>query len=304
MEFVECLHFPVLRSLKVFYFQNPPVPRWSLNPQPFRVFFRAEKLKDQAMFKLPIWALALAGASLVSTACADTFADAVIDYTPGAGFAAGFTNPAVVLGEPSTVNPYGENVDVFDPPYGTDQIVSIGTGGSLTVRFKQPILNHPRNPFGIDFMIYGNSGFIITNDFDFETFTWIGTPATDGSLFAQNDGETRVSVSQDGKKFFVLDPTITSTVDSLYPTDGSGDFHTPVDPTLTQDDFSGLTQDGLQALYNGSAGGTGYDISWARDDKGKLVWLPAIRYVRIEVLSGKSEVDGFSAVFVPHGQNR
>ena len=51
-------------------------------------------------------------------------------------------------------------------------------------------------------------------------------------------------------------------------------------------------------------GGTGYDISWAQDAQGKPVWLPEIKYIRVEVLSGHSEVDGFSAVFVPHGLNR
>jgi len=256
------------------------------------------------MKKVQLFVLAFASLALTSRAAVTGYADSVVSYDPGTGYSAGFTNPAAVLGEPSTVNPYGEAVDVFDPPYGTNQIVSIGTGGSLTVKFKTPILNHPKNRFGIDFMIYGNSGFIITNDFDLETFSWIGTPATDGSLFAQTDGETRVSVSVDGKKFFVLDPAFAPTVDYLYPTDGGGDFHTPVDPTLTQDDLAGLTGDQIQALYYGSAGGAGYDISWARNARGKRVKLPAIRYIRIEVLSGKSEVDGFSAVFMPRGQNR
>ncbi len=256
------------------------------------------------MKKIQLFALALAGFVVTSHAGVTGFADSVVGYDPGTGYSAQFTNPAVALGEPSTVNPYGEAADVFDPPYGADQIVSIGTGGSLTVEFKTPILNHPHNRFGIDFMIYGNSGFIITNDFDFNTFNWAGTPATDGSLFGQNDGETRVSVSRDGKKFYVLNPALAPTVDGLYPTDGSGDFHTPVDPTLKAEDFSGQTAEGIQALYDGSGGGTGYDISWAQDANGKSVKLPEIRYIRVEVLSGKSEVDGFSSVFIPRGQNR
>ena len=256
------------------------------------------------MKKVQLFVLAFASLALTSRAGVTGYADAVVGYDPGTGYSAPFTNPAVALGEPSTVNPYGEAVDVFDPPYGTGQIVSIGTGGSLTVRFKQPVLNHPGNRFGIDFMIYGNSGFIITNDFDLGTFSWVGTPATDGSLFAQNDGETRVSVSNDGKKFYVLNPAVAPTVDNAYPTDGAGDFHTPVDPTLTAADFSGLTQANIQALYHGSAGGAGYDIAWAQDEQGRSVRLPEIRYIRVEVLSGKSEVGGFSAVFAPRGQNR
>ena len=196
------------------------------------------------MLKVRLSVLALASVVVTSHAGDFGFADSVVSYEPGVGYVMQYTNPAVALGKPSTVNPYGENTDVFDPPYGTNQIVSIGAGGSLTVKFETPILNHPHNRFGIDFIIFGNTGFIITNDFDFTTYNWIGTPATDGSIFGNNPGETRVSVSHDGRTFYVLNPAIAPTVDGLYPTDGSGDFHTPVDPTLTQADFSGLTLEG------------------------------------------------------------
>jgi hypothetical protein len=183
-------------------------------------------------------------------------------------------------------------------------LVSIGAGGSITVRFSQPVINHPKNRFGIDFIIFGNTGFIITNAFDPTTFDWIGTPATDGSLLGNNPGATRVSVSRDGVIFYQLNPSVAPTADGLLPTDGGGDFHTPADPTLTQADFAGLTLDGIRALYYGSAGGTGYDISWAQDAGGNRVWLPEINFIRVEVVSGKSEIDGFAAVFVPPGLKR
>ena len=93
-------------------------------------------------------------------------------------------------------------------------------------------------------------------------------------------------------------------MDGLFPTDGSGDFHTPTDPSLTAADFAGLTLEGIRALYYGSAGGAGYDISWARDKEGTPVMLPEINFVRVEVLSGKAEVDGFAAVFTPPGWSR
>jgi hypothetical protein len=227
---------------------------------------------------------------------AGNFADAVISYNPGVGYATRFTNVESVLGEPSRSNPFADPTDPFDPPYGTNQILSLGEGGSLTVQFHTPILNHPNNLFGLDFIIFGNSGFIITNDFDFTTHDWVGTPATDGSLFGYNSGSTRVSVSRDGQTFYELAPARAATVDALFPTDGKGDFNRPVDPTLTQADFAGLTLDQIRALYNGSAGGAAFDIAWARDSQGNPVFLPEINYVRVEVLSGKSEVDGFAAV--------
>jgi hypothetical protein len=250
-------------------------------------------MKDQSMKKQ---LLVLAIASLLVEAQSSEFADAVVSYDPGIGFVVRFTDSNAALGEPSRVNPFGDPTDPFDPPYGTNQIVSIGVGGSLVVEFKTPILNHPNNVYGLDFTIFGNTGFVITNDFDFATFQWIGTPATDGSLFAQNDGATRVSVSRDGVNYFTLNPASAGTVDNLFPSDGAGDFHIPVAPSVTQDDFAGLTLDGIRAVYNGSAGGTSFDLSWAQDAAGNTVFLPEINFVRVDVLSGKSEIDGFAAV--------
>ncbi len=252
------------------------------------------------MSKTCWFALALAGLASIAPLHADEFAHAVVAYHPGSNYAVNFTNPNAVVGRPSRVNPFGEATDPFNPPYGTNQIVSLGEGGSLTVRFHRPILNHPRNIFGLDFIIFGNSGFIVTNDFDPDTFEYIGTPATDGSLFAHNTGGTRVSVSMDGRRFFTLLPDRAPTVDVLFPTEATGDVSRPVDPTLSQEDFAGLTHAQIRALYHGSAGGAAYDISWARDSRGRRVFLPFVRFVRVDVVSGKSEIDAFSTVDLQH----
>jgi len=270
-------------------------------PRPPSNHSGTDKLKDQLMKKVLLW---LALASFVVTASAANFASTVAEYQPGDGFVPRYTNAAVVLGEPSRVNPFEDATEPFNPAYGTDQLLSLGTGGSLTVKFAAPVMNHPHNRFGIDFLIFGNSGFIITNEFDFDTFSWIGTPATDGSLFGANVGQTRVSVSRDGVTFYELDPALAPTVDVLLPTDGAADFSTPADPELTASDFAGLTVEQIRALYHGSAGGAGYDLSWARDAAGNPVKLNAVNFVRVEVLSGKAEVDGFSGVFNPPGQLR
>ena len=171
-----------------------------------------------------------------------------------------------------------------------------GEGGSLVVHFQTPLWNHPRNPFGLDFTVFGNCGLIITNDFDPLTYNWIGTPATDGSLFGENTGVTRVSVSRDGFVYYTLNPNSARTVDNLFPTDGAGDFRIPISPVITQADMAGLTLNEIRALYHGSAGGTSFAISSAQDEQGRRVFLPEIQFIRIEVLSGKAEVDGFAAV--------
>ncbi len=252
------------------------------------------------MFKICSFLLATASLILQSHA-AGKFGDRIISYDPGVGYSLNYTHPEVVLGEPSRVNPYGEAVDPFNPPYGTNQILSIGAGGSLVVRLQKPILNHPRNIDRLDFTIFGNTGFIITNDFDLTTYEWIGIPATDGSLFSQGTGETRVSVSFNGRHFYTLNPALAPAVDDFPPTDGAGDFRVPVDPKLTAENFAGATLDDMRALYDGSAGGISYDISWTLDSKGRRVWLPMVRYIRIDVISGKAEIDGFSPVTrLPH----
>ena len=240
--------------------------------------------------------LTLALASLVLTLHAGDFAGTVVSYEPGAGTSPRFQNPAAALGAPSQINPFGEPTGPFDQPYGTNQIVSIGAGGSLVLRFDKPVHNHPHNLHGYDFILFGNTGFIITNEFDSATFNWIGAPATDGSLFAQNPGETRVSVSRDGVTFYTLNPAFAPLADGPFPTDGAGDPHRPTLPGLAPADFAGATLEDIRMLYQGSAGGTPYDISWAVDASGRGVRLPEVRFVRIDVLSGKSEIDAVSTV--------
>lgn len=252
-------------------------------------------MKDPIMKKTCLTVLALV-AGVVSMASASPFADEVVSYNPGTGHIQDFTHPEVSLGEPSRTNPFTEATDPFNPPYGNGQVVSIGEGGSLTVRFQAPVLNHPNNAFGYDLIIFGNSGFIITNDFDMNTFEWIGIPATDGSLFAANEGSTRVSVSRDGIVFYELRTSIAPIVDRLFPTDATGDFHLPVAPQVTQNDLAGATMEGIRSVYRGSGGGAAYDLSWAVDGLGNPVYLPEVNFVRVEVLTGKSEVDAFSAV--------
>jgi PEP-CTERM motif len=252
------------------------------------------------MKKNQLFLLALAGALFVPTITRAQFADTVVSYNPGTGFAAGFTDPTTALGAPSQVTSgdFGGPVDPFDPPFLTSQIVSLGAGGSLTLHLNTPIQNNAANPFGLDFIIFGNTGFQITNDFD-ANFNPIGTPATDGSLFGNNPGSTLVKVSADGVTWFTLNPSLAPTVDGLYPTDGSGNPLIPVNPSLTGNSFSGQTLAGIQSLYGGSAGGTGFDLAWAQDSFGNSTNLAFADYVQIDVISGTSEIDAVSVVPEP-----
>ena len=276
----------------------------SLKPKPVPPTPAELRKKDQHMQKSSVTNLipasTLASVLLFPTLVVAQFASSVVSYNPGVGFQAGYNTASSALGEPSRVTPglYGGPVDPFNPAYLASQLVSLGAGGSLTVEFNSPILNNPANVFGCDFNIFGNAGFIVTNATDFNG-NFIGTPATDGSLFGHNPGATRVLVSADGINFFLLNPALAPMVDNLFPTDGSGDFSLPVNPALNAASFAGKTLADVRALYNSAAGGAGYDISWAQDGLGHSVSLASINFVRVEVLSGKAEVDGFVVVPEP-----
>ena len=243
-------------------------------------------------------ALAFAAAFVPATARAQ-YAGSVINYNPGAGVGVAYTDPTAALGEPSRVTPgqFGGPVDPFDPAYLGSQLVGVGTGGSLTVRFDSAIHNDPANAFGMDFQVFSSSFFVVTNATD-ANFNYVGKPATDGTVFGADGVSTRVSVSQDGQTYYTLNPSLAPVVKNLFPTDGGGNFAQPVNPVLKNADFAGLTLDDLRAKYAGSGGGTGFDLAWAQDAQGKSVALGDISFIRVDVLGGKVEIDGFSAVGV------
>lgn len=223
----------------------------------------------------------------------DPFADVMESYDAGADAAPGYTNPFTTIGSPERFT--GEDffpsvVSAFSGPYGIDEIVSIGAGGHLIVKFNTPITNDPNNLYGIDLLIFCNASFI---DDDYPN-------GLVGGIFS-NDGGT-VEVSEDGELWHLI-PNIAA--DGPMPTMGyidSGPFDTvpgsiltdftrPVDPALTWQSFLGLNNSQVVERYRGSGGGVGIDIN--------LVGLQQISYVRIKNPSDavdNIEIDAFSDV--------
>ncbi len=241
-----------------------------------------------------VCAAAFAALDAAAGAGDDPFADALISYDPGANPAPGYTDPLTALGPPERFT--GEGVfpgvvSVFNPAFGIDEIVSIGAGGHLIVQFNTPITDDPRNPFGIDLLVFGNTAFIDS--------AWPNGVV--GGIFA--DGGT-VEVSADATTWFLIEGIER---DGLFPTIGyldSGpydeqpgatlsDFTQPVDPAVTLNEFMGLNNDAVVALYSGSGGGAGIDLA--------TVGLDAISYVRITnpgdpASTPAIEIDAFSDV--------
>ncbi len=223
------------------------------------------------------------------------FAVEIIEYVEGSGVPTDwisgqlFNDPNAALGRPTLETsgdgwfiPVDENVPVVPPyqPFRDFEIVTIGNGGHLTVRFNHPVANDKNNAYGIDFIIYGNARQVIgglegwKNGNPEETIV-SGVAAAEPGI---------VAVSQDGQNWYYFSsgpyaddfaPTASYAWDDVNDVWAEElDPTRPIDPNLAPFDFAGKTVAQMIAAYDGSAGGTGFDI-------GEL-GLEWIQYVRIE----------------------
>ncbi len=213
-------------------------------------------------------------AAVVSSRAQDPFADSVVSYVPGTGQNTSYENSSAALGAPYA------GATITAPPFASTNIVGIGNGGELTVEFDTPILNEPADHAdGMDFTIFGNEFFVL------------GSGGISGVF---NHPGLTVWVSQDNITYYQLaSPT---GADDLYPTEGSGNPGVPVNPSFSLSSFVALTATQALALYNGSAGGASYSISWAENAEGDPVDLPSISYIKIEGSGGYGYIDAFARV--------
>ncbi len=234
---------------------------------------------------------------------AQQFASAVVDFS-GLGSDPFYNDPNAMLGRPTLWNhdEFGGGpkqrvaTSIVYAPWqqddnGNNVITTIPTGGHVTVGFDEPIVDDPANWFGQDFIVYGNASFLASGfvewDTNLEDITIVGP-----SVFAE---PTQVSVSPDLVNWYTYTNTF---ADDLFPTqafewdfgihnwNADSDWTKPVNPLLTGEDFSGLSAaDGI-ALYEGSGGGTGFDLS----ESG----FSSIKYIRFDGSGG--EIDAVSRV--------
>ena len=236
-----------------------------------------------------------------------------------------FGDPSAALGRPSlsTIG-WGDVPDTpvvpVNPAYGPNRLVSLvsatndNAGGSITVEFDHDVVDDPRNPFGLDFIVFGNAMQTIGGG-----VYWNGTedPATvvvaTDAIVAERG---LVEVSTDNAKWFAYTngpyaddfaPTLSYRYNpgdpdpSLFEGNlwwGSpADATRPVDPAVSGAEFKGRSLAEYARLYDGSAGGTGFDISGfdlPRDAQGRKF----IRFVRITTCEpgDDTEVDAVSDV--------
>jgi hypothetical protein len=231
---------------------------------------------------MKIHPLAIASLSVMSVLSVHAqYASTVLAYNPGTGFAAGFTNTSAALGAPAL----SSGVTPFAPPFSKSQIVSIGAGGEITLQMATPIGNDAADPYGINFILFANGFFVNSSS------------GVSGLFF--HSATMQVQVSTDDLTWYTLNPALAPQAGELYPTAGNGNPQLPVNPALTLGNFTGQNLAGIKALYNGSAGGTGYDLSWAQDGNGDSVDLANADFVRIEVSSGVLDLDAVSGVPEP-----
>ena len=158
------------------------------------------------------------------------------------------------------------------------EMVSIGlSGGRLTLAFDHPVFDNPDNPYGADFIVFGNTFQEIGSD-----QAWTnGDPNLTHCSGTCNTEGGHVDVSQDGDTWYRVS-SIDRTADDFAPTlgrvydtnrtdtalggwnawwGGATDPTIPVAPDVTPSDLLGKSVAIIARHYRGSAGGTAFDIS-------------------------------------------
>jgi hypothetical protein len=244
------------------------------------------------------------------------YADSVVDYVEGTGIGddyisgLSFNDPQTALGRP-TVDSTGEDwsipestavpvVDVYSV-FRSFEIVTVGTDGSLILEFDHNIENDPDNPYGVDFIIYGNSyqeiggGAMWDNGDPNKTTTGGKTFEESGKVLVSQNGVDWVEFTN-GPFADSFSPTFGRVYDEVNPyhPDSNWDWNNwwgkatdatlPIDPSWTGSVFDGKSVKEASEMCGLSAGGTGFDIA--------SVGLEYVRYVKIVSANGVTpEVD-------------
>ncbi|RLD10828.1 MAG: hypothetical protein DRI44_05020 [Chlamydiae bacterium] len=245
---------------------------------------------------------------LQSTIYADTFSNnwamEIIKYEPGNNVFGAYTNANTALG-PASRFTYADkemtnaaSVTIINPPWQSDQIVSIGIGGKLIVKMGTEVRNYndPEHPYGVDLLIFGNTLFAYIDD--------EGLPQTN-PWYATSEEPAEIWVSADLTNWFMATNCF---ADSLMPTQSvdlnghTSNYLFPPNPALLTNDWTSLSgtwsYSNTVAAYEGSAGGAPVDLSQLKTSSGQSTNLSFINYVKIENprTEDAAEIDAIASV--------
>ncbi len=210
----------------------------------------------------------------------------IVEFESDPLFTLGYDFPEAALGRPSSETP----ANVFSPSvplnltmgaYGVDKVVSIAdfddSRGYITIEFDHPVVDDPNNPWGLDFIVFGNAFYRARGETYMTGFENPTNVVINGSLVAEPGF---VEVSQDGVTWFTSDTWLHA--DSFAPTLGykldpananpalfagnkwwgaKTDPTYPVPPWGEESIAPGTNLAQIATWYNGSAGGAAFDIS-------------------------------------------
>jgi hypothetical protein len=224
----------------------------------------------------------------------------VVSYTPGSTAASGLNNLSAAIGPPTRLignGPFEGAVTPFNSPFKSDQILSIGVGGQITLRLSNYALASAAAP---QLGLFGHAGLVAA------TFPDV---ISDSIPSLYSDHAADVAISENGQTWVSLGnvnfniPTngYTDLTDPFSPVAGSAlsDFQQPFTSPVTS--FASLPYadpngpDILEVL-NGSGGGNWLDIS----GKG----LSQVAYVRFSLPNGAADPNvhfELDAVSIAHG---
>ena len=269
--------------------------------------------------------MCFAASALAADLDPNDFAIEVVGYKDGD--VSSHNDPNTALGRPGVDTDYFGADRPVVPVYAAweqDQVVKIGSGGHLVLKFSHKVGDDENNPYGIDFIVFGNTFQRIGGGVNWEYQDPATVTITSDDVYAEPG---LVSVSQDGVTWYAYnDPnlpkadTFAPTLGRTYDPNNTVDAYpgwlnqwwgevtnptVPLDPNLTAGDFVGKTVAEVCEIYGQSAGGTGFDLqdlapedyaALAEDEETGRKW---IQYVKVEYTGSilyETEIDAVADV--------
>jgi hypothetical protein len=213
-----------------------------------------------------------------------------VSYAAGSGAGISYQNPSAALGAPTQVTGGVDPgaVTPFRPAFTPADVVSVGRGGHLVLAFDSPVHDDPRNAFGVDLILYGNS-----------FFSDLAYPGGLAGFHYEEGGA--IDVSDDGITWHAVNGAADGGLPTMAFVDAGpyqftagrqpADPSKPVDPAVTAASLLGTDYPDLIDAYDGGCGGTRIDLA--------PTGLAMARFVRVRVASDAPlvpEIDAAVAV--------